>query len=60
MPSDLKYPREWLERVPAIVFARSPEVPFYRLRGYEALEDLEVPMAEGLSLRIVRMGKVIT
>lgn len=35
-------------------------VPFYRLRGYEALEDLEVPMAEGLSLRIVRMGKVIT
>lgn len=35
-------------------------VPFYQARGYCALENLEVPLREGLSLAIVRMGKVIT
>lgn len=32
-------------------------VPFYRARGYVDLEHLEVPLPDGLSLRIVRMAK---
>jgi len=32
-------------------------VPLYRARGYTALENLEVPMENGLSLPIVRMEK---
>ncbi|HVA17918.1 MAG TPA: GNAT family N-acetyltransferase [Candidatus Dormibacteraeota bacterium] len=31
--------------------------PFYRARGYVELEHIEVPLADGLSLRIVRMAK---
>jgi len=34
-------------------------VPLYRARGYVALEDLEVPLADGLSLPIVRMEKKV-
>lgn len=34
-------------------------VPLYRVRGYVALENLEVPLADGLSLPIVRMEKRI-
>ncbi len=34
-------------------------VPFYQARGYEALENLEVPLSDGLSLPIVRMAKQI-
>ena len=34
-------------------------VPFYRAKGYEAIEDLAVAMPGGLSLPIVRMGKTI-
>jgi GNAT superfamily N-acetyltransferase len=33
-------------------------VPFYRARGYAALEHLEVPLADGASLPIVRMEKI--
>ncbi len=32
-------------------------VPLYKARGYTALENLEVPMGEGLSLPIIRMEK---
>jgi GNAT superfamily N-acetyltransferase len=32
-------------------------VPFYRIRGYLALEDMEVPLAKGVSLPIVHMEK---
>lgn len=32
-------------------------VPFYKAKGYEALENLEVPLGAGLSLPIVRMSK---
>ncbi|MGH9467313.1 MAG: GNAT family N-acetyltransferase [Terriglobales bacterium] len=32
-------------------------VPFYRARGYEALEDVAVPLGEGEVLPIVRMSK---
>ena len=32
-------------------------VPFYRAKGYEALEELAVPLPGGESLPIVRMGK---
>lgn len=32
-------------------------VPFYRARGYVDLEHLEVPLPDGLSLRIVHMAK---
>lgn len=35
-------------------------VPFYQVKGYRALENLEVPLNDGLSLPIVRMGKVLT
>lgn len=35
-------------------------VPFYRCRGYEALESLEVPLSEGLSMPILRMAKALT
>lgn len=34
-------------------------VPFYRARGYTALESFEAPLAEGESLPIVRMVKEI-
>jgi GNAT superfamily N-acetyltransferase len=34
-------------------------VPFYRARGYVALETLSVPLADGDSMRIVRMSKQI-
>ena len=32
-------------------------VPLYRARGYAALEDLAVPLGDGLALPIVRMEK---
>ena len=32
-------------------------VPLYRARGYTALENLEVPLGDGLTLPIVRMEK---
>ncbi|HKV28380.1 MAG TPA: GNAT family N-acetyltransferase [Candidatus Acidoferrales bacterium] len=32
-------------------------VPFYRLKGYVELEHLEVPLADGISLPIIRMAK---
>jgi GNAT superfamily N-acetyltransferase len=32
-------------------------VPFYRAKGYSALENLEVPLSHGESLPIVRMAK---
>jgi GNAT superfamily N-acetyltransferase len=32
-------------------------VPFYRANGYRELETTEVPLADGLTLPIVRMGK---
>lgn len=32
-------------------------VPFYRARGYTALEDLSVPLGDGLTLPIIRMEK---
>jgi len=32
-------------------------VPLYRARGYTALEELEVPLGDGLTLPIVRMEK---
>jgi GNAT superfamily N-acetyltransferase len=35
-------------------------VPFYLRKGYNALETLEVPLADGLTLPIVRMAKVFT
>ena len=34
-------------------------VPLYRARGYVALEDMGVPLANGESLPIVRMEKVV-
>jgi hypothetical protein len=34
-------------------------VAFYRAKGYEALENLDVPLSGGLSLPIVRMSKRI-
>lgn len=32
-------------------------VPFYQAKGYVALQEQQVPMGEGLTLPIVRMGK---
>jgi N-acetylglutamate synthase-like GNAT family acetyltransferase len=32
-------------------------VPFYRAKGYEALENLSAPLPDGLNLPIVRMAK---
>lgn len=32
-------------------------VPFYQARGYAALEEVTVPLGDGLTLPIVRMGK---
>ncbi len=32
-------------------------VPFYRAKGYVEMEAVEVPLGDGLSLPIVRMGK---
>lgn len=34
-------------------------VPMYAARGYEAKERLEVPLPGGLSLTVVRMGKMV-
>ncbi|MGC2195636.1 MAG: GNAT family N-acetyltransferase [Terriglobales bacterium] len=34
-------------------------VPLYRARGYVALEDMTVPLANGESLPIVRMEKIV-
>lgn len=34
-------------------------VPFYRAKGYVELEHLDVPLADGLSLPIVRMAKQV-
>lgn len=34
-------------------------VPFYRAKGYTSLEDVDAPLAEGESLRIVRRVKEI-
>ena len=34
-------------------------VPMYAARGYEAKERLEVPLPNGLTLAIVRMGKTV-
>lgn len=34
-------------------------VPFYLANGYEVLESCEVPMSDGMTLPIVRMGKEI-
>ena len=32
-------------------------VPFYKAKGYTALETLEVPLGDGVAMPIVRMGK---
>ena len=32
-------------------------VPFYRAKGYVEIESAEVPLEDGMNLRIVRMGK---
>ena len=32
-------------------------VPFYRAKGYVELETAEVPLGDGLTLPILRMGK---
>jgi GNAT superfamily N-acetyltransferase len=34
-------------------------VPFYRKKGYVELEAVEAPLGDGLTLPIVRMGKVL-
>jgi GNAT superfamily N-acetyltransferase len=34
-------------------------VPFYQAKGYIQLEDLEVPLRDGLSLAIIKMAKAI-
>jgi GNAT superfamily N-acetyltransferase len=34
-------------------------VPFYKVRGYEAVENLEVPLAGGESMIVVRMTKQV-
>jgi GNAT superfamily N-acetyltransferase len=34
-------------------------VPFYKAKGYEALENVDVPLSHGLHLPIVRMSKEI-
>ena len=35
-------------------------VPFYQAKGYTEIEKVEVPLADGESLPIVRMGKRVT
>ncbi len=35
-------------------------VPFYKARGYEALENLEVPLGSGESMTVVRMEREFT
>jgi hypothetical protein len=32
-------------------------VPLYKLKGYEAIEEIDVPVAEGMSISVVRMAK---
>jgi hypothetical protein len=32
-------------------------VPLYTLKGYEALEEIDVPVGEGRSISVVRMAK---
>jgi GNAT superfamily N-acetyltransferase len=34
-------------------------VPFYRAKGYEALENLDVPLGDGQSMTVVRMAKEV-
>src|ERR1700682_5373909 len=34
-------------------------VPFYRAKGYQAAEEMSVPMGNGLSLAIVRMWMTV-
>jgi len=34
-------------------------IPFYKARGYEALENIDVPLGDGLSMIVVRMAKTI-
>ena len=34
-------------------------VPFYKAKGYAAMEELDVPLGNGERLRIVRMGKMV-
>jgi GNAT superfamily N-acetyltransferase len=34
-------------------------VPFYRAKGYTELDRSEVPLGDGLTLPIVRMGKPV-
>jgi hypothetical protein len=34
-------------------------IPFYRAHGYLELEQVEVPLGQGLTLPIMRMGKNI-
>jgi N-acetylglutamate synthase-like GNAT family acetyltransferase len=35
-------------------------VPFYRARGYEELEQIQVPLKDGLSLPIIRLAKSLS
>jgi hypothetical protein len=32
-------------------------VPFYQAKGYTTLETIEVPLGDGVTMAIVRMGK---
>jgi len=34
-------------------------VPFYKAKGYEALENLDVPLGDGESMTVVRMAKKV-
>lgn len=34
-------------------------VPFYKAKGYKVLENLEVPLGDGQSMTVVRMGKKV-
>lgn len=34
-------------------------IPFYRVKGYVEMERAEVPLGDGVTLPIVRMGKVV-
>ena len=35
-------------------------VPLYRLKGYEAMEEIDVPVGEGRSIAVVRMSKSVS
>lgn len=32
-------------------------VPLYEAKGYKVIDDVEIPLSNGESLRVVRMGK---